>query len=288
MSFIAYAAGAFGAEAAGYGFDRTVFWIGYAWLFFIELSTVLSNDYFDFNTDKQNEYYGPFTGGSRVIVDQLLTFRQMSHGIIVSLLVSFVIYALILFTIPGSVLTTSVVCAVLFILALGYTVPPIKLSYRGLGELTVGVTHSFAVIICGYLFQGGQFGDQFPWLLGLPLLLSVFPSIIIAGIPDYNADKQAGKGTLAVRLGKKNAAAIAMVSVALSITAVILFQLTGIMPGVFNNIIYGVLPHAALLIFYLWKYIKNPGPANRVDGLLIIALTYLMWFAVVPFLNLWK
>src|SRR5690606_7998198 len=93
-------------------------------------------------------------------------------------------------------------------LAMGYTNPPLKLSYRGMGELDVGLTHSFGVILCGYIFQNGLPGDAFPWLLSVPLFLSIIPSILLAGFPDYNADLAAGKRTIPVRLGKNSAALV--------------------------------------------------------------------------------
>ncbi|HKZ65375.1 MAG TPA: NAD(P)H-dependent oxidoreductase [Chitinophagaceae bacterium] len=287
MTFIAYAAGTFGAQQAGYGFDPAIFWLGYIWLFFLEVSTVLSNDYFDYVSDKQNRFYGPFTGGSRVIVDRLLSFRQISKGIFFSLGLSFAALSILLFTIPGSLMTISMICGILFVMALGYTVPPLKLSYRGLGEITVGLTHSFAVIICGYLFQGGGIADSLPWFISLPLFLAVLPSITLSGIPDFDADKAASKKTLAVRVGKKGAARLAISFTILSAVSIIVFILLDILPGTFNGILYGVIPHAGFLSFLLFRYIKDRNPCVRIDSLMIASLTYLMWFAVIPLINLY-
>lgn len=287
MSLIAYAAGAFGAQQSGYGFNPFVFWLGYSWLFLVEVSTVLSNDYFDYASDKQNRFYGPFTGGSRVIVNGLLSFRQISRGIGLALILSAVAFGLLLWGTAGSFVNIVMIGSVLFILALGYTVPPLKLSYRGLGEITVGLTHSFFVIICGYVFQGGDIYDSLPWLVSLPLFLAVLPSITISGIPDYQADKAASKRTLAVRLGKKGAAWSAIVFTALSSLTIVMFEALDILPGIFKGMMYGMLPHAGLLIFFLVKYIHDPDPPVRIDKLMAISLTYLMWFALIPFINMY-
>lgn len=48
------------------------------------------------------------------------------------------------------------------LLALGYTAPPLKLCWRGLGELDVGTTHSIVVMLCGYVFPGGAWNDPLP------------------------------------------------------------------------------------------------------------------------------
>lgn len=287
MTFVAYTTGALAAESMGYGFKKPVFWLGYLWLFLLEVATVLSNDYYDFNSDKQNKYFSPFTGGSRVIVDKLLSFSQIKKGILISLALSFVVLSFLLVNTLAPLQTAVPVCAVLFVLALGYTVPPIRLSYHALGEFDVGLTHSFAVVICGYIFQGGKVNDAFPWLLSLPMFLAVLPSIIMSGIPDYNADKAASKKTLAVRFGKKGAAALAISFTVLAAITIIILKLFNILPEAFGNLMYPVIAHAALLTTLIYRYIKNPSPSSRIDTLMIASLTYLIWFGLIPLINLW-
>lgn len=286
MTCVAYATGAFAAENLGYGFNRSVFWIGYLWLFLVEVATVLSNDYFDFKSDEQNKFFSPFTGGSRVLVDKLLNFREVKTGIITSLILSLVVFVILLFTISGNTNPVLLVSGVLFVLAIGYTVPPLRLSYRGLGEFTVGLTHSFAVVVCGYIFQGGNIDNAFPWLLSLPMFLSVLPSIIMSGIPDYDADKAVSKKTLAVRFGKKGAAIIAICFTICAAIAAVIFKLNNIIPGAYSNLIYIVVPHAIFLIMLIYRYIKNPTPSHRIDSLMVASLTYLVWFGIIPLLKL--
>jgi 1,4-dihydroxy-2-naphthoate octaprenyltransferase len=178
------------------------------------------------------------------------------------------------------------ISAVFFVVALGYTIPPLKLSYRGLGELTVGITHSFAVVLSGYLFQGGSLQDSFSWWLSLPLFLSVLPSIILAGIPDYEADAIADKKTIAVRLGSRGAIQLAIFFTTISALSVIIFSLSGVLPKIFSGILYGVIPHAILLVTLLGRHLQKKFIHGRIDALIIAALTYLMWFAIIPLLNL--
>jgi 1,4-dihydroxy-2-naphthoate octaprenyltransferase len=286
MTWVAYAAGAYGAASLGYNFDTTTFWIGYLWLFLVEVATVLANDYYDFNTDQQNKSFGPFTGGSRVIVEKLLSFKEIRRGMFIAMALSFVAAGLLILNTSGTVISIVLLLVFLFVLALGYTVPPLKLSYRGMGEVDVGITHSLGVILCGYVFQGGNLHDPFPWLLSVPLFLGILPSIILAGIPDYEADKAVSKITIAVKLGKKWAAMLAIFFTILSAVAGIAWQQWNIAQGAFGNIIYGVIPHAALLIVLLYRYIKHPSPHPRIDLLMVASLTYVLWFGIIPLLRL--
>ena len=286
MTFVAYAAGSLAAQYNGHRSSILFFWMGYAWLFFLEVATVLSNDHADYRTDKLNKYFSPFSGGSRVLVDDLLSFGQVKKGILISLLLAVAALVTLISMIPSSPLPYTITAASLFILAIGYTVPPLKLSYRSLGELTVGITHSFAVIIWGWLVQGASMENAYPWWLGLPLFFAVLPSITLSGIPDYNADRAARKKTLAVRFGKKGAAWLAMFFTLGAAAAVTAFQLVGILPEAFRFILIPVIPHAIYLCWRLFRYIKNPTPPARIDGLMVLSLTYIFWFGIIPLINL--
>jgi 1,4-dihydroxy-2-naphthoate octaprenyltransferase len=287
MTFIAYTSGALGASLNGYGFDSFLFWLGYTWLFALEIATVLSNDYFDYRSDLQNEFFSPFTGGSRVIVEGQLSFKQVRRGIAATVCASIILFMILLINVKEISGALSALCGVLFVLALGYTVPPFKLSYRGFGEVTVGVTHSFAVIACGYLFQGGNIADSFPWLLGVPLFFAVLPSITLSGIPDHDADKAVSKRTLAVRFGRKGAARLAIAFTWLAVIALVIFRLTDILPVAFRGVLYVALPHAIFNTWLLSKYLNAPSPPARIDSLMIATLTYIFWFGIIPLINLW-
>lgn len=286
MTWMAYAAGAYAAAHSGYDFNRTIFWLGYLWIFLLEVATVLSNDYVDYETDKQNKYFSPFTGGSRVLLEKVLYPEQLRRGITWALIFSLTAFILLTASMSDSGVATWALALVMYLLALGYTIPPLKLSYRGLGELDVGITHSFGVILCGFHFQGGQILDHFPWLLGVPLFLAIFPSIILAGVPDYDADKAVGKKTLAVRLGRRQAARLAMTFTALSAITAVVWCILELASGAYNWLTLFIIPHAIYLFLSLSNYQRQTSPSPLINNLMIIALTYVIWFGIIPLLRL--
>ncbi|HEX5796005.1 MAG TPA: NAD(P)H-dependent oxidoreductase, partial [Geminicoccaceae bacterium] len=247
MTWLAYLIGALVAGTGG--FDCAAFGLGLLCLFFIEVATVLANEHYDFETDRRNQNHGPFTGGSRVLVTGALSFAEVRGGIAAALVLALLSA---LWLVAGSAAPAAVVLpllGVIAVLALGYTVPPLKLSYRGLGELDVGITHSLGAILAGFVFQGGAWTAAEPWLLSLPLCLAVLPGITLSGVPDHDADRAVGKRTIVVRAGLRGAYAIAALCTVLAAVAALALQRGAAVGDLLAGIESGVLPHAALLLW---------------------------------------
>jgi 1,4-dihydroxy-2-naphthoate octaprenyltransferase len=285
MAWLAYGLGALAAVQPAGAFRPAAFWWGLACLFFIEAAAVLTNERCDFDTDRRNRNFGPFTGGSRVLVDGKLSPREIDYGIAAALGLAAISGAGLAAAV-GANLVAALALVLLTVLGLGYSAPPLRLSYRGLGELDVGITHSLCAVLCGFVFQGGAWAAAEPWLLSLPLGLAVLPSITRAGVPDHDADRQAGKGTLAVRAGVPGAYALAAGGTVLAAAAATLLTQVPAAARAFAGIEYGVLPHAAVLLVMLAAYGRQNAGARRIDGLMIVALSYILWFALIPLLNL--
>lgn len=283
MTFIAYAIGAL-AAAAHYGeFNASVFWLCYAWIFLIEAVTVFSNEYFDYASDRINKNAGNFTGGSRVLVEGKLSFDELRRGVAVTTGMA-VVAGIFLFSMaPGfSAAEIAVFLFVTAVMTVGYTVPPTKWVYRGLGEINVGFTHSFLAILCGYAFQSGNWTDPYPWLISIPLFLATLPAITLSAIPDHDADKAVGKGTLAVRFGTRNAALFAGgAAVLASLSAIVLLHL-GYISSTIGSLLYLTLPHAFWLVHAIRRYVRESGDCRKIDGLMGLSLTFVLWFGIIP------
>ena len=124
-------------------------------------------------------------------------------------------------------------------------------------------------------------------MLGIPLFFATLPSIILSGIPDHDADKAVDKRTLAVILGPDRATWVAFASTVLAIMAVFLLQAADLFTGTIWNAAYLMAIHALVLCYALVAYLREGALVRRINGLMVLALTYVLWFGVIPLIDLW-
>jgi len=171
----------------------------------IEVAKNGSGEIFDFDTGADPgvapEDRSPFSGGKRVLVDRLLTRKQTVWISASAYLTGIAIGLSILFWREPAVLWLGVVGTAC---AFFYNAPPIKLSYRGLGEISVALCYGPVICLGTYLVQRGEAPTRILWL-SVPLGLMIGAFLLINEFPDYNADRIAGKRNLVVRLGRRRA-----------------------------------------------------------------------------------
>jgi 1,4-dihydroxy-2-naphthoate octaprenyltransferase len=286
MTWIAYSLGSMAAFTDVKKWNLKVYWVGYLVLFFIELSTILANEYYDYGTDRLNKNAGPFTGGTRVLVEGKLGFAEVKAGIFASLFLALG-FGYLLIRINEQVSSFSILLLIItgLFLGLGYTAPPLKFSYRGLGEITVALTHSPYVILCGYIFQQGSWTDTLPWVLSVPLFLATLPAIILAGIPDRLADKQVSKKVITVLWGPQEAILLAAFFACLASLSGFLLWYFQIIRGSSSILILAAIPHGIILLIALFKLIQSGNYDRRIDGVMVLALSYIIWFGLIPLIS---
>jgi len=276
MSALAYTLGALMMPQP---LDILAFLFGLVAMVGLKVATVLTNDIHDFESDARNRFWGPFNGGGRSLQEGGLSAEVLWRGAGAALGISAFATLALLFVVPSPA-TVLIVLLALAILALGYTVPPLKLSHRGLGELDVALTHGPGVLILGYVAQGGGILAAQPWFLAVVIALAILPAILLAGIPDRTADGEAGKMTLVVRLGTERSVQLAIGFLALSALGALSIGLSPVPVG--GVLPFIALPHAAGLIWLLLCYHREGAPERRIDLLLGLALLYIAWFVIVP------
>jgi 1,4-dihydroxy-2-naphthoate octaprenyltransferase len=172
---------------------------------FLHVAANTFNDYFDWRSGTDpanNDYFLPYSGGSRSIELGLMNERQLFTVATVSLLVSAALGALLFLQAGIGVLAFGLAGA---FLAYFYTAPPLRLAARrGLGELAVGLAFGpLAVAGTVYALTGSVSMADF--LVGVPIGLLTIAILWINQFPDLEADKETGKINLVVVLGRSRA-----------------------------------------------------------------------------------
>ena len=185
----------------------------FSWFFFVAtlIGAVLIhaganviNDYYDHksgNDEANTDFVSPFTGGSRMIPDGLLSPREVFfEGII-----CYSLGALI-----GLWLAYERGLPILFIGLIGtltsffYTAPPFKFVYRGIGEIFVALNFGVLTVLGAYYVQA-QSLSWIPVIASVPVALLIMLVLYINEFQDYSADKLVNKNHWVVRLGRKKA-----------------------------------------------------------------------------------
>ena len=198
--FLLFLLGALFALISGGDFSLLRFLLGYAVLFPAHLSVSYSNDYFDSDSDKHNKPTF-FTGGSGILVEhpELKPFAK-----------KFALFLIFLSILLGAVFLFMFSFPIIFFIfvvfgnTLGwfYAAPPVKLSYRRMGELATVVTAGILLPGMGYFVMKGVI-DLFYLLFGIPLMLYGMAFIVGVEIPDMEGDRVGNKKTMVVRKGRK-------------------------------------------------------------------------------------
>ncbi|WP_372715260.1 prenyltransferase [Ilyobacter sp.] len=168
---------------------------------FIQLYIVYANDYADYEIDKTNDTFNIFSGGSRVLVENLITKKEMKNGIILIMSLNLILGVILTLGYGRTMSIPMIVTS--FLLLWGYSYPPIRLSYRGGGEILQTTGVAIILPLFGYYIQGGTF-QGFPWIF----LLFFFPiqlgCAMSTSLPDYPSDRDGNKRTSTVIFGFEN------------------------------------------------------------------------------------
>jgi 1,4-dihydroxy-2-naphthoate octaprenyltransferase len=197
---------------------------------FIQLGLNVANDIFDTRSGADDANVTPtqFSGGSRVLQYGLVSMRTMTALAAGFYLAAAAIGLLLLAWRPSTALV--VIGVVGIIVSLGYTAPPLRLVYRGLGEIAVAAGFGPLMLLGAYVVQTGGAVAWEPLVASIPIALLVALILYVNEIPDRRGDGRAGKLTLPVRLSRDAVIAGYRIAVALAYATVVVGVAAGILP----------------------------------------------------------
>ena len=253
----------------------------WSWVIFIvvhiygllmHLFIVYANDYADYDTDKINNSYTPFTGGSRVLVDGLLKKEDLlKASIFMAILIVLTMSFLSVYI--SSILPLLLALIGIFLLH-AYSFSPIKMSYRGFGEILQVIGVGVVLPLIGYVSQLGSL-MQFPIMLIAVLLPAQYAMAISTSLPDEPSDRLSNKHTTVVILG-------------VPLSRVLLFALFLLTLSILLTLIPIANIHSALLLVTIVSMIvlsyfsinKNVIPGSKPMTVLVAFSIFLNTFIV--------
>ena len=203
-------------------FNWPVFIWGTLAVILIMLSTYYGGEYHDLKVDKLSAEMerNAFSGGSQVIVKNLLPHKQANIASYTALILAGVIGLILQFyyrtgpwTIPLGVIG--------MIAGFFYSTPPLRWVEKGIGELLIGFCYGWLPVATAFYLQIGTIDNIVHWI-SIPIACTIFNVILINEFPDYPADLIERKTNLVVRLGKNTAA---FLYIAMAVIAWIAFGL---------------------------------------------------------------
>lgn len=189
------------------------------------------NDYFDWKsgTDQvNNDYFLPYSGGSRSIELGLISEKALFRVASVSLAIAGLLGLILAYRSGPGILLFGVIGAVS---AYFYTAPPLRLAARkGLGELLIGLNFGpLATAGTAYALTGSVSASDF--LVGIPIGILTTAILWINQFPDEDSDRETGKVNLVVILGKKRARWGYLLLLAVAFGLILYWLAAGLLPA---------------------------------------------------------
>lgn len=256
---VLYCVGALYARASGAQVQLSQIVWGYVVLMFGHLSVSYSNDYFDFDADKQGAQT-PFSGGSGTLQEHP-DLRPWALRIAVALIAlslvagtSFILwYSFSPWYIPALIMGN--------MLGYFYSAPPLSLSYRGWGEVATMVATGAIVPLTGYVCANGKLTSSILGFVPVALCYGAY-FILTVELPDMDEDRASGKATYVATFGQSPALrtilAFALLGTALN---AVLYSVGALLP----NVNFLVVSLMTLLPLSAAAYGLRRGPGSKKE-----------------------
>ncbi len=170
----------------------------------LHMGANLGNGYYDHvsGADPANPNPGVLSGGSGLITSGALPAGFFLKSSIVCLALGAALGVHLNFAQPGNLVL--VVGLIGVALAHFYTAPPVKLAYRGLGEIAVGLAFGVLPVVGAYYVQAGTFSWRVV-LASLPIAFATIMILWVNQLVDFAPDRDTGKRNLVVVMGPRAA-----------------------------------------------------------------------------------
>ena len=221
-------------------------------MFCMEVAKNAWGDVFDYDSGTdlavKPEDRTNFSGGKRVLVDNILTRQQTWAIAAVFGGAGLVLGAMMVLLREPSLFWLGTIA---LLLGWSYHGPPLRLAYRGLGELDVVLCYGPMIALATYALLTHQYHVDVIWA-SVPLGLFIAAFLWFNEFPDYEADRGAGKNNLLVKLGKRRASRLLPVNYLAALIVLGLAVKLGSLHALALLGFIGAIP-AAVAVWWAWQ-----------------------------------
>ena len=194
------------ARYLGYSIDASSFTLGLIWVLLVQLAAIYLNEYFDVQVDRFNINRTLFSGGSGVL-DEVGSEEHLGKDVALR---AFIVTASLAGAVTLSMILAGMVDYLVGIFMISifgglllYSLPPVRFSSSGYGEIVVAIVVGMLIPSLGYGLQTWEV-HRLLTLTGLPITFLILVYMLVVSFPDYATDLKFGKKTFLVRAGWQN------------------------------------------------------------------------------------
>ena len=225
------------------------------------LSLNLFDDYFDYKVQKTDFRDRMQHKGMRARIAKC-DYLTSGKATLKQLLAACVIFGaialsagLVIYLYRGNMIL--MLAAFAAILGISYSGAPLRLSYRGLGEIVIGIM--FGPMLMTGVFYAAC--GEFYWsvlFVSVPVGLLVANIVYTHAIMDYEPDKEVGKMTFAVLLKDKKRMLFCLFLLLLGAFSIVVIGVVAGYLSVYYLFSLLTIPMAAGLFYLVLEFVKNP------------------------------
>lgn len=188
------------ARHAGFEWHQNILFLVLGFALLNQLYIVFANDYADLEVDQRNENPTFLSGGSRVLVEKLISPRALLMAALAAATGCCLIGVVLAVNHNRPWSMGFALAAIVLLWA--YSFAPLHASYKGFGVFLQMLGIGVVLPLFGYYAQAGTLA-YFPVLPLAVLAGAQLACAMATALPDLQADQMAGKRTLVVRLGTR-------------------------------------------------------------------------------------
>ena len=253
------------------------------------LSSNLFDDYFDYKVMKSDYRNRMQHQGMRARIAKC-TYLTSGEATLKQLLVACWVFAgialsvgLVIYLYRGYMIL--LLAAMTGVLGISYSGSPLRLSYRGLGEVVIGVVFG-PMLMTGVFYAACGVFDGSVLFVSVPVGLLVANIVYTHAIMDYEPDKVVGKMTLAVLLKSKRLMLCCLLVLLVLAFSVLVSGVVSKYLSPYYLLSLLVIPMAISLYYMMIEFVRNPersftprfwmGPMGNWKGIQSIGIDWFM------------